>query len=88
MPYFYQDVEAEIDISVDDFLSECNSNEIKELINTLVEDGHISPENIPTKQKFSIGEQEHRESCVKIMNGYHTLSNEDCELIKKIANKL
>lgn len=88
MPYFYQDVEAEIDISVDDFLSECRPNEIKELIQALVEDGHITPESIPSKERYSIGEQEHRDACSKIMSRYHTLSNEDCEMIKKIAKKL
>ena len=88
MPYFYQDVEAEIDISVDDFLSECRPNEIKELIQALVEDGHLTADSIPSKQKFSINEQEHRDACSKIMGGYHSLSNEDCEVIKKIANKL
>lgn len=38
MPYF--DIDS-IDIEPDEFVSSCNSREIKELIDALVEDGHI-----------------------------------------------
>jgi len=40
MPYFYSD--TEVDISIDEFLSECDSGDIKELIDALIEDGHLN----------------------------------------------
>jgi hypothetical protein len=41
MPDFTPD---DIDIDPSEFVYACNSREIKELIDTLVEDGHISPD--------------------------------------------
>ena len=43
MPYITAyNVDVDLDIDVDDFLSECSSKEIKELINALIEDGHLA----------------------------------------------
>ena len=43
MPSFTAyNVDVDLDIDVDDFLSECSSREIKELINALIEDGHLA----------------------------------------------
>jgi len=45
MPYFTPD---DLDIDVDDFLSSCSSSEIQQVIDYLIEDGHLTPE-----RKFS-----------------------------------
>lgn len=43
MPYFTPD---DFDIDPSEFVSSCNSREINELIETLVEDGHIQPDQL------------------------------------------
>lgn len=84
---------AYIDIDIDDFLSSCSSWEIKPLIKALIEDGHISKEQVEAINddvgyKPSFVEQEHIDACKKILTSYHRLSNEDTDLIKKISEKL
>lgn len=82
----------QIDIDIDDFLSSCSSWEIKFLIDSLVEDGHILPSQLEKRSemgyKASMVEQDHIDACKKIMSSYHRLSNEDTDLIRKISEKL
>lgn len=88
MPEFsdWVEVEAEIDVTVDDFLSACSPKEIKELITALVEDGHISNSFI-VNDKMSLMESDHRKYCETIANRYHSMTNDECEIIKKIAER-
>jgi hypothetical protein len=44
MPEF----ETYVDVDVDEFISACSKREIKELIEILIEDGHISKSSIIT----------------------------------------
>lgn len=52
MPYFTPD---DIDIEPGDFLDSCNEREVKELIDALVEDGHISETQKNKKVEGAIG---------------------------------
>jgi hypothetical protein len=53
MPNFTAyNVDVDLDIDVDDFLSECSKREIKEIIDALIEDGHLEKHPlIPAKMK-------------------------------------
>jgi hypothetical protein len=85
------DFSTEIEIEPWEYVSECNGREIEELIETLIEDGHLSRFNgkvIPKKQGASVMELEWDELLTKIRNSKHLLSNEDESRIIEIANKL
>jgi hypothetical protein len=87
MPTFYAE---DIDIDPDEFVSSCNSREIEELIDALVEDGHITkPGNhIPENDK-NLMDEEWDEVIGKISGRARLrLTNEEEEIIKKIANRL
>jgi hypothetical protein len=90
MPEFsdYVEVEAEIEVSVDDFLTACSPRELKELIIALVEDGHISSTSIlASDTKMGWMEEDHRMFCDRIANSYHRMSNEELDLINKLGDK-
>ena len=63
--------------------------EIKELIDYLVEDGHIKPSSkiTPSRQKVTSMELEHMEVCNKLSSVYTRMNNEECDILKQIASK-
>jgi hypothetical protein len=78
-----------VDVDVDEFISACSKGEIKKLIDSLIEDGHIINSNsiiVPSK-KNSLMEIEHIETCNKLSSVYLRMNREDWELIKQIASK-
>lgn len=80
----------EVDIEVDDFLSNCSSWDRKEIINALVEDGYIKPAQLEEEDntlKVSCVESTYQEALSKLMSKWNCLSKEDEETILKIANK-
>jgi hypothetical protein len=82
---------AEIDIEPWEYVSECSRREIDDLIETLIEDGHLDRFNgktVPNKQGGSVMDLEWDELITKIRNSKHLLSNEDESRIIDIANKL
>lgn len=84
MPYFYSD--TEVDISVDEFLSECDSGDIKELIDALIEDGHLNQTQV-FKHKASLLEQEHINMCDALSKNYYQMSNEDTQILETLYKK-
>jgi len=82
MPYFYS--EAEVNVDIDDFLTACNSRDIKDLIQALREDGYIVD---PTPDNISIGEGLFIESLNKLQQKYLQLTNEEIAIIETIAEK-
>jgi hypothetical protein len=85
------DFSAEIDIEPWEYVSECSRREIDDLIETLIEDGHLDRFNgkvVPNKQGGSVMDLEWDELITKIRNSKHLLSNEDESRIIDIANKL
>lgn len=94
MPEFsqYVEVEAEIDVSVDDFLSLCSKRELKELVDALLEDGHllIKPDgtlNYAHDDNMSLIEREWHQMCDELKYIKLMMTNEDEEQIKSIVNK-
>lgn len=86
MPKFYEYVDVDIEIDVDEFLSRCNSKDIKELIEALIEDKHI-PSSMINKGKHTIAEWEFNNIINKIASNRLQLTNEEDELLKKIASR-
>jgi hypothetical protein len=86
MPRFYQEVEAEIDINIDEFVSECSPKEIKNLIDTLKGDGYLTSSNI-VPDNASYMEEKHIYYCGKLSDSYLQMSSEDMEIVEKLAKK-
>ena len=64
MPSFTPD---DIDVDVDDFMYQCTPREIKEVIEYLIEDGHIEPKQVVgSNASTSILEYEFNEIIQKI----------------------
>ena len=87
MPDFYVD---SLDISPSDFIDECSSTEITQLIEILIEDGYIDTKTVIKGDDHSISSDDELfiESLLKISEYKYRLTNEEEELINKIANRL
>jgi hypothetical protein len=83
-------INVEVEVDVDDFISSCDRRDIKYLIESLIEEGHLDESVIyKNKSKYppTPGEELHRDNCTKIYNNYYQMSNEDVDLIESIAKK-
>lgn len=91
MPSFYQDVEAEVDIDINEFLSACSIKEIKELTNRLIDDGHLKKigGSIVKSNDELLGSSENsfNETIYKIQDSYLEMSKEDLETLINISKK-
>jgi hypothetical protein len=90
MPTFYAD---DIDIEPHEFVSACRKKEIQELIEELVESGHLPPSVKSWSKKenpkgFHPMEVRLETSLDKLHGNYHRLTSEEEETIIKIANRL
>lgn len=72
----------EIYIAPEDFVDNCSSSEIQELVDYLTEQGHIKQQ-----EEMCIPETELEEALDKLHGKYRNLSSEEEEIIKKIANR-
>ena len=86
MPRFYETVDVDVDIKVDEFLDKCDSDDIKDLIISLREDGYLTSDNM-TDTNVSYMEEKHQLYCNYLRNSYLQMSNEDMEIIKNLTNK-
>jgi len=87
MPTFYE--ETDFDISVDDFLEECSSFELEEVIDYLEEMGYLkNHKRTPDGNPAGIFEEEFQEKIQKILESRHRLTLEEEEVIKKISDRL
>lgn len=85
MPYFNYD--GDIDIDVDEFLSACDRSKIEEIIDSLVEDGHIKPSQIIYDSRMSAPEQLFEDALVKLHGKWNSLTKEEEQIIMLLANK-
>ena len=85
------DFSAEIDIYVDEFWNECSRSEKNELIDLLVEEGHVI--RVPNsnlddeKQKPSLMEIEWNDMIDKLSNLRQRISVEEEQTIKALVEK-
>ena len=89
MPTFYQDVEAEVDIDVEEFIDQCSGREIEKLIRYLVEEGSL-PKTLTTHtqtQNLSVNEVLWYETIEKIRSNRLTLTDEEIDIIENIAKR-
>jgi hypothetical protein len=82
MPQFYVDP---IDIDVDEFLSSCDEDEIKEIITSLKEDGWITGSNV--QDKLGVLEKEFSEKLDKLKNSYYRITNEELDILDNLVKK-
>ena len=85
------DFSTEIDIEPYEYVSACSKRDIDDLIESLIEDGHLDSFNgrvKPKREGVTVMELEWDELMMKIRNSKHLLSNEDESRIIEIANKL
>lgn len=82
MPTFYQ--EAEIDVDVDEFLDCCSRREKEQLIKALKK-GDLWAET--PSETANVMDLQWNEALAKLANARLRLTNEEEELIKKIANR-
>jgi len=86
MPYF--ETYAEVQVEVDEFLSSCNEREIREVIDKLKEDGHLSNINVPIPENEQlISDKNWNQTCQKLSEIRLQMSMEDIEVIEKILKK-
>ena len=89
MPTFYQDVEAEVDIDVEEFVYSCSAREIEKLIRYLVEEGNL-PKTLTTytqTQNLSLNDTMWYETTEKIRGNRLSLTTEEIEIIENIAKR-
>ena len=88
MPYI------NLHVDLDDIYDEMDRQDKMGMAELLYDDGildeHINPNirKVVRGEQESPGEEELRDNLTKIWNSYHQLTNEEEELIKKIADRL
>jgi len=92
MPTFYVE---DIDIEPYEYVSQCSYSDIKELISELVDAGHLPPSirNMVSKKEkekpgFHPSEGIYESALDKLHGKYSVLTQEEEEIILKIANRL
>lgn len=90
MPEFYQTVEvdAEVEVSVDEFYDACSSSEKEELVDLLKDDGYLKDEVITSEDTDTYMYDEFNIALQKLSANRLVLSVEEEEIIKKIASRL
>lgn len=78
---------AYVEIEPDEFLSNCSKSEIEEIINYLLEEGHLDGEPITSDKHHNDLDVEWNGYISKLKKSRLLLSNEDEETIKRIASK-
>ena len=86
MPYISVDVDisdfVEAEVDIDEFLSACNSKDIKYIIESLREDGHLADSDLLENRTEMDG------VLIKIIDSQIQLTIEEEAILKIIANRL
>lgn len=86
MPDF--DYDGWVSVDIDDFLSACDRHEINEIIDALVEDGHIKPSQRHTEiTGVCAPEALYQEALSKLHGKWNMLSKSEEEAIMAIAKR-
>lgn len=83
MPRF--DVNEDIEIDIDDFLDACNSGDIEELKEALIERGDLEMKDFTDSSRMSASEQIFEEHLSSISGRWYQLTQEEEETILKIG---
>lgn len=79
-------VDVDVDVEVVDFVDSCSKREIKELIKTLEEDGHL-PRKGETVGGDNLLDIEYKNALDKLYTRRIYLTLEEEEFIKQLANR-
>lgn len=85
MPNF--DFTVDEDISVDEFLSACSSSEVEELIEALIDGGHLPRHANKDIDPRGVGESMYEEALDKLHGKWNRLSQEEEETVINIAKR-
>jgi hypothetical protein len=78
----------DVDIDVDEFLDECDSYEIGEIIEWLKDEGHINNDDyVDYEEPTSVLQELYEKNLEKIKRAYLQISKEDFQAINRIAKK-
>lgn len=85
MPYF----DTEVHVDVDEFINACHTSDIEDLIDALINDGHLPKSVLSEKNNESIGKGEKvfGENLDKLKKVYYSVSVEDEQILEKIFRK-
>lgn len=83
MPYI------DVDIDADEYVSNCRKRDIKELIEALVDGGHLpnSVLKINEEDRRTLGEIEFSEKLEILKTKYYSLTQEEEEFLNKLFSK-
>lgn len=89
MPQFNHEksVFTNIDIDPEEYINSCSSNEIDEIIEILIEDGHINKNSRITYDLHSVPESEYQDAIQKLNGKWNMLTAEEEQTIIQIANR-
>lgn len=85
MPNF--EAYADVDVDVDEFVSVCSKREIKELIEVLVEDGHLPKAAVIETKNSGMLQTEFLGKMNNLVDNYYRISKEDEEILEKMFKK-
>jgi len=93
MPKFNKygvDIDVYVDVDVDEFLDECISSEIDEVIEWLVDSEYIKPTQVIDDENISLGDKEYINIISKLTDPMvrFRLSEEEMCAIQAISDKL
>ena len=90
MPNFtVYNVDVDVDIDIDEFVSECSKREIKELINALIEDGHLSKHPLIPGYDYKLSKmvEEFMGKLHTLSSKYYSMTEDELEIINDLYNK-
>jgi hypothetical protein len=82
------DFTTEINIEPWEYVSSCNKSEINSLIESLIEEGYISPASVDGLHEKSALDFEWDEICEKIRKSRLLLTSEEENFIKNVSDRL
>lgn len=83
------DFSTSIDIEPWEYVSECSERDIEDLIETLIDDGHLDKFNgkVKPSNSYTLMDNEWNEALEKLRNSRHLLSIEEENRITEITKK-
>jgi dTDP-glucose pyrophosphorylase len=89
MPEIYlYDLEETVFITPEDFVKESGDYDITELIEALIEEGHLPEHVLSYKNARSISEEDFEIALTTLHGKYHSLTKEEGEMINSIARRV
>jgi hypothetical protein len=79
--------ETYVDIEPSEYIDNCSSREIEELVDILIEEGHLEGMPVTSDRHHNLLDEEWTKIIGKIMKSRLFLSNEEEMVIKNIANR-